>query len=244
MALIDNLLSYWKCDEASGDLLDAHGSVDLTDTNTVGSATGIINNGRDYELSNSEYHTATDPNSLDFGDEDFSISLWFNMETASNTLGLLWKGNPDFSQAGYRLRMTSVAGFPGVRFQVRNTTTGTVTSSVSFSASTWVHIVAWHDSVGNEIGVRWNDSAQSTTSHSNGCAANALDFEIGRAASSGAYFDGIIDEVGIWDKVLSSSEITDLYNSGSGLAYPFSAGGTTIPIFERHYRQQRMARCI
>jgi hypothetical protein len=35
------------------------------------------------------------------------------------------------------------------------------------------------------------------------------------------FFNGAIDELGIWSRALSSGEITSLYNSGSGLAYPF-----------------------
>ena len=38
----------------------------------------------------------------------------------------------------------------------------------------------------------------------------------------GAYeFPGIIDEVGLWDgKALTATEVTELYNSGSGKQYP------------------------
>ena len=35
------------------------------------------------------------------------------------------------------------------------------------------------------------------------------------------YFSGLEDEVGFWTRLLSSSEITSLYNSGSGRQYPF-----------------------
>ena len=31
-----------------------------------------------------------------------------------------------------------------------------------------------------------------------------------------------MDEVGVWSRALSSSEIAQLYNSGSGLSYPLS----------------------
>jgi hypothetical protein len=52
------------------------------------------------------------------------------------------------------------------------------------------------------------------------------------------FFDGTIDEVGIWNRSLSSSEVSELYNGGSGASYPFPdvltlnitqpANGTTI----------------
>jgi len=43
------------------------------------------------------------------------------------------------------------------------------------------------------------------------------------------YMTGSIDEVGIWERALSSTEVTTLYNGGSGLQYPF---GQTISVSE------------
>lgn len=37
----------------------------------------------------------------------------------------------------------------------------------------------------------------------------------------GNFFEGTIDEVGIWDRALTSDEITELYNSSDGSSYPF-----------------------
>ena len=35
------------------------------------------------------------------------------------------------------------------------------------------------------------------------------------------YFNGDIDEVGVWNKRLSDSDLSHLYNAGAGLPYPF-----------------------
>ena len=35
------------------------------------------------------------------------------------------------------------------------------------------------------------------------------------------YFAGTIDEVGIWSRALTSTEVTSLYNGGAGFQYPF-----------------------
>lgn len=40
------------------------------------------------------------------------------------------------------------------------------------------------------------------------------------------YFDGVLDEFGVWERTLTSDERTALYNGGAGLAYPFSTGQT------------------
>lgn len=47
-------------------------------------------------------------------------------------------------------------------------------------------------------------------------------FSIGSQISTGTpanFFNGTIDEVGIWNRTLSASEISNLYNSGAGLPY-------------------------
>lgn len=49
MAIIDNLVSYWKLDEASGNALDAHGSNTLIETSgAIAAAGGKINGARDF----------------------------------------------------------------------------------------------------------------------------------------------------------------------------------------------------
>lgn len=51
------------------------------------------------------------------------------------------------------------------------------------------------------------------------------EFSIG-AYSGGAYLDGMIDEVGIWNRSLNNTEILDLYNGGAGITYTNDFGGT------------------
>lgn len=36
------------------------------------------------------------------------------------------------------------------------------------------------------------------------------------------FFNGLIDEVGIWRRTLSLEEVLLLYNNGNGLQYPFN----------------------
>ena len=42
---------------------------------------------------------------------------------------------------------------------------------------------------------------------------------IGSPIQYNDYFNGLIDEVGIWNRALTSDEITKLYNNGNGLTY-------------------------
>lgn len=43
-------------------------------------------------------------------------------------------------------------------------------------------------------------------------------------------YEGYMDEIGIWNRSIDSSEIVSLYNSGAGNTYPFSESGVTITL--------------
>lgn len=45
-----------------------------------------------------------------------------------------------------------------------------------------------------------------------------------------SYFNGKLDEISIWNVSLSATDISALYNSGSGLAYPFSTAATNFSV--------------
>ena len=44
---------------------------------------------------------------------------------------------------------------------------------------------------------------------------------IGRSKAYGRYMNGSIDLVGVWSRMLTDDEITELYNLGAGKDYPF-----------------------
>jgi hypothetical protein len=236
MALTDDLISYWRMDEASGNALDAHGSNTLTDVATVGSTTGKINNARDFEFSNAEFFWCADTADLSTGDIDFTIAAWVNAEafggnrviaakylggSANNREWQLWYIN---GSARFELRV-SPDGAAGSVVTRQATTLGAP------STGTWYHIVAWHDSVNNLLGIAVNGGAADTSAHTTGVFTGDAAFSIGEGSSSsvGTSWDGLIDEVGFWKRVLTSQERTDLYNSGNGLAYPFTTSTPQHP---------------
>lgn len=231
MALIDNLVSYWKLDEASGNRADSHGSNTLTENNTVGSAAGKIGNAADFEDATSGYLSHTDNTDLSCGDVDYTFSFWLNAETLNGSFGFpvvfskggtgdrdyalyFNVGKPSFESAGQLIEWGS-----------------------ALSTGTWYHIICWHDATANEIGISVNDGTPAT--RGDGTAVDSTgDFQLGASVSQGLYWDGLIDEFGFWKRVLTSGERTQLYNSGSGLAYPFSGGGTAVPVFFHHLMSQ------
>lgn len=227
MALTDSLISYWTMDETSGTRYDsvvATGN-DLTDNNTVGYGTGIISNGADFIPANSEYLSHTSNASLQTGDIDFTFAAWFKIDDL-NTRAIISKddglGTRDY-------RITYLAG--ALRFYVNASGATQVASAAAISTGTWYYVVAWHDASANTINIQVNNGTVDSAGIGALSAASTNPFLIGAntVGSATNFWDGLIDEVGFWKRVLTSDERTSLYNSGAGLAYPFGGGPPATP---------------
>lgn len=223
MALTDGLISHWRLDEASGVALDAYGTNTLTDNNTVGVGTGKVNGCRDFESDNSEFFSIADNASLSTGDIDFELSCWVNAESLSGNPMIVSKMDAANTGASeYQLFWSST--FSRFRWAVYggaglNTAAN---SSVIPSTGTWYFVSAYHDSVNNLVGIAVNAGTPVTTACTHGSRDSAQSFRIG-ARGTGAgdelHWDGLIDELSFWKRVLSAGERTQLYNSGNGLDF-------------------------
>ena len=239
-ALIDNLVSFWGMDETSAGgsavtRMDSTASNnDLTDVNTVPSGSGLVNNGADLERSSSEHLSITDGSQtgLDITG-DLSIVLWVKFESFDTTESqnydpLVSKFIASGGQRAYLFRVTGTgSNLNFMKSRDGSNSAGELENTqVSWSPSTGVF---YH------VAMSYNNSTKTVKFFVNGSQigtdqtfTNADIFNstaplyIGRQESDGVYLDGIIDEVGIWNRALSGAEIAEIYNSGSGLAYPFT----------------------
>jgi hypothetical protein len=101
-----------------------------------------------------------------------------------------------------------------------------VTDTTALVTNTWYHLVADYRASDNRIRLIVNDGTPVTTTGSSAATVGSTEFQLGARKFLG-FEDPIangsrIDEVGIWKRLLTSGEISDLYNGGSGLSYPFS----------------------
>lgn len=222
-ALHDNLISYYQLNEASGDALDSHGSNNLTDTNTVGSAAGLVGNARDFELGNTERFTHTDNADFSVGDIAFTFAGWFKLESTAQFMGLLGKST-DSTNREYLLYFD-----PPNNNSLRASVThdGSTNSNIAIGLSllttgVWYYGLFQHDPVNNTLRVIVNDNwSDVPASHSTGVFNGTGNFYLGSVHGAGTLldFDGLLDEWGYWKRLLTKSEITFLYNNGAGRAY-------------------------
>lgn len=103
--------------------------------------------------------------------------------------------------------------------------------------STWYFVVI--RSTSGVINVKINDVNQALTktgsgTFSGGNSANPM--HIGTSDANNNGFFGRIDEVGFFNKALSDAELTSLYNSGTGLTYPFTGAVAQAKVDWNVYR--------
>jgi hypothetical protein len=223
--LATNLVSYWELEESSGTRVDSHGSNDLTDNNTVGTATGKIGEGADFELGNSEYLSITEASQsgLDLtGDHTFAF--WYNPETllSSGTQTFIDKWLGSGNQRAYLYRLDNTSN-DGVGYQLSSTgsveSSGSLDLGTTLSTGTFYHIAITYNTGGVVTaylnGVKVDEDTGVATSIFN----SSSDVYIGSDTGTGSYMDGVLDETGVWSRTLTAGEVSNLYNSGSGLSY-------------------------
>jgi hypothetical protein len=236
MSLLDNLISYWKLDEASGNAIDSHGTNTLTDENTVGTAAGKILTGREFVAARSERLFVASNATLQAGDIDFTISLWLKTTAVPSFQFYYNKSAANVADREFAVYFNASS----IAFFVYNPA-GTITQVVSgvFPAiGSWFHVGAWHDSANDQIGISVNNAAAVTAAHSGGVRAAGQEVEIGSRKTQGFFLTGVLDEIGFWKRLLTDAERTALYNGGNGLSYDAFGGGGIIPILRQHYAAQ------
>ncbi len=225
-ALAASLVSYWKLDEASGNAADSVGSNTLTNTGTVVYDAGLINNGADFGTANTT-KVLSSTSASGVVDTNMSFSLWvkLNTEISTGVYGLFcartntsshfidWRIDYEYN-AGTR-RLNFVRSKPGV-VDVDSYYT------ITLGTTNWYHLVLTYDTA-TMLGYV-NATQQTTVSTSGYGTGGAMAVAIGASIPASNNPASVkIDEVGIWTRVLSSTEVTTLYNSGSGKQYPFGS---------------------
>ncbi len=213
MALTDNLVSYWKLDEASGNAADSVGGNTLTNTNTVTYSAGKINNGANFASASSQQLKKT--GGVISGATAMSISYWVKTSTTSGTTvgqystavaGVWW------IQIGTGTGYTTFLDYNGSSVFV-------ATDTVNVADGNWHFVVVTINSGLTTVNISTDGSSFRTYTITSIGSLGNQDFALGFSNSN--YLNGSLDEVGIWSRELTSGEVTSLYNGGAGIQWPF-----------------------
>tara|TARA_Y100000310_G_scaffold173972_1_gene174122 strand:+ start:1402 stop:3483 length:2082 start_codon:yes stop_codon:yes gene_type:complete len=211
-----SLESFWPLNEPSGIRKDTEGNTDLTDNNTVTQELGVAPSARQFTRANSEYFELADNVALSGSDRPVTISakIYIDALAANTTVVSKWDTTGD--QREYLL---DVDGSGNLVFSVSGDgTAGDVTTATwgsVLSTATWYYVEAYHDSTDNVIGITVDDGTPVTAAHTTGIHDGTAAFAVGRE-TGGNYFDGRIQMVRFWDKLLASADRTLNANYGQG----------------------------
>ncbi|MDP3792337.1 MAG: LamG domain-containing protein [bacterium] len=160
------------------------------------------------------------PTNLNFGTGPFSLEAWFTWNGIGNVNNIIRKtGLPGSnSLAGYWLRISGNR----LEFYARDNSTqngSVVTTSVS--PKTWYHVIATRDSSGT-MRLYVDGILKNTAKVSSANITGPAPFIVGAwksstefGVSAGEIFAGFIDEVSVYSKALSQSEVESIFNAGS-----------------------------
>jgi hypothetical protein len=213
------LTSYWKLEEASGTRSDAMGGNTLTSNDSVGQSTGKIGNCAHFASISNQWLSHVDNASLGTGDIDYTFAGWVLMDSISGFNVIISKWNTAGTKE-YQLAVNSVSTKFEWSVSGDGTASDTILSSTVPTTATWYFLAVYHDSVNNLIGISVNNGTFATVAHATGSFHASVAFGFGSNATTGNNsFDGRMDEMGFWKRMLTATELSALYNSGSGLAF-------------------------
>lgn len=221
MALTDNIVSYWSFDASNS--TDDASTNDGTDTSiTYSSGNGKLSIGAGF--ANASSSKISMGNVAALRPAAVTYNLWINAASLPNAyncmIGKNGAGDTNFctfyvkSNGKLAVYIVTSGGVPNI--DGTNTTT--------LSTSTWYMLTMTYDSTNGGI-VYVNGSSDGTFAANGTINTGGDEFFLGyQQGYANRHFDGAIDEVGVWSRSLTSTEITDLYNSGAGYN-PYGGGG-------------------
>ena len=153
----------------------------------------------------------------------FTFSVWVKMHQSelSVIIGKSFNGG-DYD--GYMLWTNTSGAGNTLNFRLRKNTSQLVQilSTSTFNLNQWYHVAVTYDGSGLNTGLKlYVDGINQAGTRSGTLTQNlvwplpARPFNLGARMSSTLYFNGLIDEVGVFDSEISASDVTDIYNSGT-----------------------------
>ena len=236
MALTDNLVSYYKFD--SGALTtDSVGANTLTNNNTVaGTASGKIGYGADFGTSGSKFFNRTDALGLTTSSA-YTYSVWFklNIELGADyyTIGGLKIGANGGQSNFLALLYDYNGGTRRLHAQIYRSVNGTIFNTITLGTTNWYHLVFTDTGTTQTLYLNGISVGTPTALSGTQVINSEPEFTIGSYPNgAGLYNLAITDEVGIWSRALSATEVAGLYNNNLGSQYSFTDLKTAKAVVE------------
>lgn len=176
----------------------------------------------DLERDDSQYLSAVDSASLSITG-DITIEMWFKLETTPSSAAaiyvLVMKVNGADDSFDYYMHIEDTDKvWVGFKDSDGNSSQA-YADTQTFDADTWYHLAAVMDVSVPDILLYVDASSIDRTMSNSATAPTSIvdgtgDLNIGRGSTAATrYFDGLIDEVRIWNDIRTATEISDNYQT-------------------------------
>ena len=181
-----------------------------------------------FDSASSDYVEINNPgNIIGYGENAFTFSGWINADSFSDQDGIFCRRQDTNNRIAIKLSLTSP--FNGIMLQAANASVSGYSSWDNIlNANRWYHICAIYDGTQSNNADRfklWVDGVYQGARTSAGgtipatlpniTSTNPIDISIDKQVGAPTRcFDGKIDEVSVFNKVLNQAEITSIYNNG------------------------------
>ena len=214
-----DFLSQWNGGEVSGSTATDIGQGN-NGTLIAGATVASGRFGRAFKLKAGSYLKIGNPESLNFGTGPFSLEAWFRLDGQGSTINnIIRKSNYPVSGngAGYWLRTGTSQGktilefFTGETVGYENQPRGRITAPINLN--TWYRAIATRDSSGN-MKLYIDGELKGTAQAPNAQTTSNGQFTMGAwedRFQAREFFSGLIEEVSIYSRALTSAEISSSY---------------------------------
>ncbi len=220
-SLESNLVCWYDMEtlDSSDDMLDLSGNSNAGTITGAIDETGIKGRSRTFDGANDEV-TAVDSASLSITG-DMTIAAWVNPDdfAAARTIVAKLDGG---ETSGWAFWTTITTGV--MNFRVGDGAANDSAGSAGLTAATWQHVAVVFDAAGDTVDFYINGASDQQRAETANITDSGGTMRVGLWTDASQDWLGEIDEFMVWDRALTTAEITALYETGQIPAGTLAAG--------------------
>jgi len=179
---------------------------------------GYSGTSRDFEKSETEYLAIAEASmsaGLDEATNALSLTAWIWVESSTSDGVIAAQYDNGANERAWRVRLNSSNGFTLNLSSNKTAVTTYNTDNSLVSDAAWTHIAMTYDGAAKQVIWYVDGSAVDTNTVNEPFLADSDDeFQVGCAPDTSYPFDGFIDELSVWNDVLTPAEVSSIKTSG------------------------------
>ncbi|MGB5624454.1 MAG: LamG domain-containing protein, partial [Woeseiaceae bacterium] len=227
----EGFLAHWKLDDGAGPTaVDSVGSHDGTLTSGPVWVTGQLGGALDFDGVN-DY---VDAGAFDVSGSGLTTMGWFNADSLPATTDprIVSKASSTAeADAWWQLSILTSASDANIRLRTKagGTTSTLIDSSTNLNPGQWYFAVGTYNAATGQMKLYLDGTEVASQLHPAGGAIDTnptVPVAIGANGTAEQFFDGVLDDVRVYNRALNATEIADLFTAGGGVGG--GGGGPTI----------------